>query len=712
VKNKDYTVQNPIELESLRSELIEKTLNTSSNNLRLFLYQNYFQRILATENVNFEEAYLKEFIDDYVFCINKFEIWGIEPEISKNILDQIKKVSSLKIASENSTPLNSEVDRIEKQIEKLNLILEGKDIEDGETHKAFFPLIDKEAPVEHPYGNGFYGIVESVTVRISKTADNDKFIIVPSEKEIEKRILEQCKLSWHVALDLSKAYVRKPFRHHEVIISFDKKDGFYEGNSLGIALTLSFLEQLLKFYNPAYIINIKEHSAFTGGVTQAGEVLCTSEEIIKQKVATVFFSEINTFVFPKCEETYAYFAFTLLKKTYPDRKLKLIPVEDINDVINRRDVVDIKKQKLIVRSGKFVKKNWLSTVATVLLAILFAFLFVMDFDDNPASLYTDGNTLYIKNKSGKILWTKHLSLKNNVFANEDYLARYSRICDVNSDGINEVLIANEQIGNTDEMNTSCYLRCYTNKQELLWQYSFNEKVTSHREALDSSYSIYMIDTLNISRKKSLYIIANNGNSFSSALFSINLKTHKKNPGILWCSGHIYDGIISDIDDDGNKDIFCLGLDNGFEDVVLFGVKTDTLNQVRPSTNEYTLNDYPTANFITYIRIPKNDIDKIYQNRFVIVGQGSLQYINNKNEYQFFINSGTSERQSGVWYALNKNLVDFNLVIDNQFRVLRDSLVARHKLNLPYTDTEDYKNIIKNNILYWQDGNWVKRNELE
>ena len=328
------------------------------------LYQNYFEKILSLNNPNLEEAFLKEFLDDYISCISKFEVWGVEPDISKNILEQIKKVASLKIAFENITPLNSEIDRIEKQFENLNLILKGKDFEDGNEHKAFFPLIDKETP------EAFYGIIESVTVRISKAVDVDKFIIVPSEKEIEKRILEQCGKSWKLALTLAREYVKKPFKYHEVIISFDKRIGFYEGNSLGIALTLSFLEQILKFYNPAYIIKINEQSAFTGGVTESGEVLCTSEEIIKRKVAVAFFSEISTFVFPKCEETYAYFAITQLKKSYPNRKLKLIPVEDINDVINRRDVVDIKKQKLVIRSGKFVKKNWISAVATVLLAIL------------------------------------------------------------------------------------------------------------------------------------------------------------------------------------------------------------------------------------------------------------------------------------------------------------------------------------------------------
>jgi hypothetical protein len=62
--------------------------------------------------------------------------------------------------------------------------------------------------------------------------------------------------------------------------------------------------------------------------------------------------------------------------------------------------------------------------------------------------------------------------------------------------------------------------------------------------------------------------------------------------------------------------------------------------------------------------------------------------------------------------LDYNLKDFDIIVDNQFRVIRDTLVAQGKLKPPYTDTEDYKNIIKNNILYWQDGKWVKREELD
>ena len=97
-----------------------------------------------------------------------------------------------------------------------------------------------------------------------------------------------------------------------------------------------------------------------------------------------------------------------LKLLFPNRDLRIIGLSDLNDLLDRRQIVDVRKQKLIVRSGKFVKKNWISAVATVLLAILFGYLFVMDFDDNPETYcFSDGNKLFVKNKNGKIsLWTK------------------------------------------------------------------------------------------------------------------------------------------------------------------------------------------------------------------------------------------------------------------------------------------------------------------
>jgi len=308
----------------------------------------------------------------------------------------------------------------------------------------------------------------------------------------------QCKNSWELALNLSKNYVKKPYHFHEVIINFDKKEGFYQGNSLGIALSLSFLEQILMFYNPTYLIKIKEQTALTGGITETGKVLSTSEEIIKQKVANVFYSELNSFVLPKCDEPFANYKLNQLKLKYPNRNLKLILVDDINDVLNRRDVVDIQKQKLIVRSAKFIKKNWLSAAATLIFSILFAYLYVLDLDDNPNSIGADGNAIYIKNKNGKVLW-KINSIVTPYALQTKYFIKKVKIVDINNDGVNEVISCLADYDITKTLNyiaTQNILTCFDKTKKIVWTYQFKDYVKTSTNNLDNKYgSNNILDTI-------------------------------------------------------------------------------------------------------------------------------------------------------------------------------------------------------------------------
>jgi len=45
-------------------------------------------------------------------------------------------------------------------------------------------------------------------------------------------------------------------------------------------------------------------------------------------------------------------------------------------------------------------------------------------------------------------------------------------------------------------------------------------------------------------------------------------------------------------------------------------------------------------------------------------------------------------------------------------VQRDTLVARGILKPPYTDTKEYCSLIKSKLLFYKNGKWVKREELE
>jgi hypothetical protein len=182
LKKENRPGPDPLEMESLRIQLYEKTLKTHSNSRRLVLYQEFIDLLLNTPSSVLSEAYIPEFLEEYIYLVCRFNVWGTEPEYSVNLLHQLRRITAIKAASEHLDKINSEITRIEKQYESLISVLVGE--KQNETlDKAYFPLIDNEAP------GGFYGIVESLTVRISRSAEQDKFILIPSGEDIEKKYL-------------------------------------------------------------------------------------------------------------------------------------------------------------------------------------------------------------------------------------------------------------------------------------------------------------------------------------------------------------------------------------------------------------------------------------------------------------------------------------------------------------------------------------------
>ena len=95
--------------------------------------------------------------------------------------------------------------------------------------------------------------------------------------------------------------------------------------------------------------------------------------------------------------------------------------------------------------------------------------------------------------------------------------------------------------------------------------------------------------------------------------------------------------------------------------------------------------------------------------------GSLVYDQTSHNIRFSTNCkvgrATDQTVPSFHFSLNTERMDFNIFLVDKFTEKRDSLVGIGKLNPPYTDTKEYKEIIKNNILYWKDGTWVKHEEI-
>ncbi|MFZ1279553.1 MAG: hypothetical protein WAR59_01860, partial [Ignavibacteriaceae bacterium] len=526
-----------LELEEKYSELKSDLSGQISRRTKLLKISGYLGVALSDPKSQLIEPYIVEFIPDFIKLILDLEIRGLRPELLQTIKQQTNKLKALNLSVINFAEIKKAVEVLKDKIDLLNSWLNNKN-QLSKTTKIYFPLLEKID------GNFEAGYLESVSIVIKN--GEQRFLISPADLENDEQLEKQVPLCFKKAIEYSKQYIKNIKSSYTVYLHFEKRLGILTGNSLGAALTLSFIEAILKHYNSPIILNINNCVAITGGIDDNSKIISTSKSIVQTKLETVFFSDVQIFCVSKIDELWADEKLKELKSNYPNRELKVIGLTDLNDLLDRRQIVEIKKQPIIKRTGKFVKKNWISAVATVLLAILFAYLFVMDFDDNPAMFEQNWNLLKIQNKNGKVLWTARLNFSPTV--SKVNRSKYSqKIIDINNDGVNEVLIAEEDI--PLESNNFGRVACFDKNKNLIWEYYFRDTVSTFRK-WTNTYTASILDILTISNKKVLFIMARNIPNFANAVFTIDLLTGKRydSTNTLWNAGAINNCIFGDFNE--------------------------------------------------------------------------------------------------------------------------------------------------------------------
>ena len=699
---------NAFELEQIRKETINKlNLSKSSGQILVILY-SYFNIILLNKNELFISSYLKEFIEDYITSLKSFDPFYQELIFTDHILDQSARISGLSQLKNYTEEINTACQKIRHRRDYLISLLQGKSENASASSPGFyFPVLED---TKHLKNNITLGFAETLSITINKDpkAVEDTFMVIPSSELIEQNILEQIKISWQLAKTRAVNYIPKVKSFHKVVLQFNNRTGDYIGDSLGAALVILFLRELLNYYDSAYQITAAGKIAVTGGIAVDGIIKPVSDNIIQKKTAVIFYSDIQAFVVPDGEDIYVQRKLNDLLKEFPARDIKIIEAKNLDDILNRRDLLDIKKRNPVIRTGTFIKKNRVSVSIISLLALLFIYFFVLDFDYNPHSLFSDGKTLYVKNTNGKVLWTKIVPFVLD--SPSRGIGRYARLIDIDGDGHNELILANDCDPVTGEPIDNSLVTCYNSNNTIRWKYSFADKVSAEREIINTDYSVFIIDTLTLSGKKSLFLRAANGPSFASAIYRIDLKTGKRLPGTFWTSGHIMGGKIEYVNN--NPDFLGVGYDNGYEDFCFFAYDIDTLTEVRRSKKAYLIENFPIAKMNVYIRFPKTDYDDYAKTRTPDYIDFSFYYNPIKKEISFGTYLPNSPDIPEIGYFIEKNFKDINISFGSGFRVRRDTLVAHGILKPPYTDTEEYRNIIKSKILYWTGNKWIHRKDLK
>ena len=683
-------------IEKLRIDLQDNLTAEKSPFVQIKLLNNFFSEIINQKNRSVLEAFLTEFIPTYLTAIKNISAIGIEPKKINNEISLIEKVSKSYIFSEYSEIINGEIQRLNGEIKIVKNSLNGAE-SDVQQNILSFPVKINDSNSEYQIGQ-----IETFTIKIDDESSlkEDRFIIVPTFKEVDKQLGDQIKTSWQLAIDYLKNHYKNPSKFHEVVLIFNHKFAHFEGFSLGLSITIGFIQALFKYYNTELSLSLNSSITFTGGFDENKKIRDLGENIIRQKTETVFFAPYNYFALPDNDAPTAKEELTKLKLLYPNRKLKIINIEDFDDLMNHRQIIKIEKAKLSERTVKFIRNNKLSLLLSFILASIIVIIALYSYDDNPHDFKIIGNNVHIINKNGKILWSTEQSFKEGGLLIKGVDNKYVQfIYDIDKDGENEVILSNENIGDKNRRIT-----CYNNIGDLIWSYRFEDSLSTDEEIFDPrDYNVYFLGIVEETEKTVLVGVSRHL-YYPSAIFKLDIKTGMRLDGTLWSQGHFRRGTLGDFDEDGNTEIFIGGISNHMESAFVLYSDYNLLDGQTPNT-KIQFEGIPTAKLEHFFLIGKSDVCNFLNLRF-----NNIEHTGYDSRVEHYIvntKEGYLKQAIGIVYRFSKEFDKVSTQIGDDLLHIRDSLVIKEQINGPWTNDPEYSKILLQGIKEWNGKEFVK-----
>lgn len=688
-------------LETEASKLRINLLKKNSDRGKLYHLYSFFDLILQHDSRNAVESYLLEFTSQYCGLISKASFRGVDPAVVNAVLAQVQRIKELYPEADRDI-INNSVDILQKEYDNLVSILDGSNV-NAPVKRMDLPLLEK--------GNisfeGDYGYLSTLNVKLAHRTDENKFHIIPGSGEPDAALKKQVDDSLSNALRIAGNYVKVRHLYWDVYIDFENKSGEYSGSSFGMLVVVKLVEELLRYYDSPVKIFSNSASALTGTVDDKGNIPSLSNDIIAQKTKTVFYSDTEVFIIPEDDLPQAKHTLSELGTLYPGRNLKLIGIQTVDDLLNLRNVVEIKKESGLLRTAKFFRKQAVSIILLIILAAVIIFSGLWDFDNNPDHFVYNGKIGLIKNVNGKVLFKTNLSIDYDNDLMRGLISQSGKIADINQDGKNEIILSTsyQLIGNMKSPVRG--ISCYDNNLNEIWNYSFTKKVSTILENHTDTYDIRIIDTLTVNDTLYLYCIAVNSPNETSAVFRVNTRDGSNTSSILWNSGHLEGGIIEDCNHNGQKELFVLGINNGLGRSVFFSIDINKIDGQLPALPEYRLLNTENAHPNQYLLLPKSDYTDYYGYRFNVPQVGPAFYDIKKNDFLLYVSEGSElSNWASIGYRFDPQLKLLSVVFSDAIIKKRDALIKEGKLKDPLTRTREFEQGLISQLRYWDGTRFV------
>ncbi len=691
-----------LHLETEASRLRIKLLKTIPLRNKLFLLYSFFHLLLEEKNRNIAESYLLEFGNLYFELISRIEVYGINPCLADKILDQSKQVLSVYSGDDKLFP-ESCISVLQQKYSNFSDVLSGSNAE--EHPFVCLPLLQSESETFEED----YGVISTLNVQIKPGGTENKFHIIPGRGEPDAGLKEQANNSLVNAVRIAGKFIKIKNKFWDVYIDFENKTGEYSGSSFGVLLVLKLVEEILRFYDSPTKILSNTSAALTGAVSYDGSIPPLTKDIISLKTKIVFFSGIKKFVIPEEDFVDARNTLQEFQAEYPERRLKLVGIQSADDLFDLRNVVDIKKESTVLRTGKFIRRQALALFLLIPLIAIIIFSGIFDLDNNPDHFEYRGKVGLIVNKSGKKLYATKLSSDYNNEFGRELIVRSGKIFDTGNDGTNEIILCNDQQALKESNLLKNRIVCYNKNLDVNWTFTFDKVVRTKFDLHSDIFDENLVDTLTINDTLCLFLIARNNPNEVSAIYRLDCRTGKMLNKVLWHSGHLQAAYI--YRNNGDDEFYAAGINNGLGRVALFSIKVKEMNGQLPCAPGYEFLDIETADPDQYTLLPKTDFTDYYNARFNIPQPGGISMNKDKSEILIYVLEGNIPSDAGgVVYRFTRDLRLISVSFSDDIIEKRDALIRAGAIEGPLTRTKEFEKSLISQLRYWDGKKFVTAEE--
>lgn len=700
-------------------EELQSYLNTSLNLYRRFkgkidplLIQEALSNLLFYLALNYfylgdlEEGWKTLLKRQVVAEKTQFDL--LESELEK--IDQIPIPDVLEIknsCNSNLEMLKTLLQRFNQQIpfpQDLELILEKWNKFTGKSSDSVYcSLVERKGPLQTPEKARL--MLLEAHCRRSTTSDGPNLFRFYNTSPFQKDEILNCAAD---ALEAADYLIKKVFKLTLppciLSFSFAEKKFLYSGESIGLPLALLALAQKFSSSETRLNLSFSREAAYIGKIDLNGQVLRIDPEALELKIKAAFYSGLRYLIIPAANLKEARTFLYKLLSSHPWRKLELIGIQRLEEVLQESRVCFKSKTPLILWLKRRNKLTWRRLVIGFSIVALVSALLIL-INRNPAFHFwkvrypilielQEDNVIAL-NRERQFLWSYKLPRPL------DPQSLVQKNADLNGDKRAEILVAGHY--KSDEKPAS-EVFCFSQSGKLLWQYRPGKRIKTLADEFSNNFVITTLEVAQLQKnspEKFVLVISHHSTWYPTQISLLNSRGELI--GEYWNAGHLSPEalIIEDVDEDGWKELILGGTNNDFQSACLIVLDPRRIAGCSPASGapEFQFKDFSAGTQEFYLLFPRTTLNKTFGLR------NYVKKIEITREDKIF-EVTTTEYSNEIDYEMKYNF-DFqlNCVFSRPIDLLTEKvkeMIVTDKL--PFHALTELR-ILKEKIKYWDGEAW-------